>query len=59
MENYRLTAVYKKENTIISLYEDDEHDFIYILDMSSILASVKKLFNRIMKLIKNWLQEIL
>ena len=32
MENFRLTAVYKKEDTIISLYEDDDHDFIYISD---------------------------
>ena len=32
MEDYRLTAVYKKEDAIISLYEDDDHDFIYISD---------------------------
>ena len=32
MEDYRLTAVYKKEEAIISLYEDDDHDFIYISD---------------------------
>ncbi|MDU4736301.1 MAG: hypothetical protein E6X95_19145, partial [Thomasclavelia ramosa] len=32
MEDYRLTAVYKKEDVIISFYEDDDHDFIYISD---------------------------
>lgn len=32
MEDYRLTVVYKKGDAIISLYEDDDHDFIYISD---------------------------